>query len=100
MSDFGVEIIVILSIAHGLISVTVNSTSIEPNGSVDRVSKKLYLKVNEFPEKDASEVLIFNFKEPSIEKIQAGEPVTAVIHVFDVVSKYLSVLEILQDETD
>ena len=68
-------------------SVTVNCTLTEPNVSVDRVSKKLYLKINEFPEKDVSEVFIFKVnKEESTEKIQAGVPVTAVIHVFVVES--------------
>jgi F0F1-type ATP synthase alpha subunit len=67
-------------------SVTVNCTSTEPNVSVDRVSKKLYLKINEFPEKDVFEVFIFKVNEESTEKIQAGVPVTAVIHVFVVES--------------
>ena len=81
MSDLGAEVTVILSIEHGLMIVTVNYTSTEPNGLEDRVSKKLYLKVSEFPEKDASEVFIFKFKEESTERIQAGVPVTAVTHV-------------------
>ena len=79
---------------------TVNFTSTEPNVEVDAVSKKLYLKVNDFPEKDASDVFIFKFNEPSTEKIQAGEPVAAVTHVFDAVSWYLSIFVILQAETD
>jgi len=81
MSDLGAEVTVILSVTHGLMNVTVNYTSTEPNGLEDRVSKKLYLKVNEFPEKDSFEVFIFKFKEESTEKIQAGLPVTAVTHV-------------------